>query len=114
MADEFFMRHVSAVEIDVFGTIPFHLAVNRTGYNIPWSEIFSLIIPLHKSFAKLIPQDAAVTTDSFCDKKRRRLARLKEGGWVKLDKFHVLYPAFCTVNHGDPITGSNNGIGSGT
>src|SRR5580658_9149254 len=48
MLDEPGLVHMTAIEIDMFGSGFFHFAVDRPGYNIAGSQVFSRVILFHE------------------------------------------------------------------
>src|SRR5579863_9087741 len=111
MLDEPGVVHMAAVEIDMFGTGFFHFAVDRPGYDIAGGEVLSGVVFFHERFPAAVAQDAAISPHRFGDQEGRAHAGLEQGGWVELDEFHILYPAFSPVDHGYSISGGNGGVG---
>src|ERR1700678_3833793 len=78
--------HVPAIEVNVFGTGTFHLAVEGAGYDIAGRQVLSFVISGHKRLATGIAEDTAVAPDCFGDQERGADAWLIERGGMKLYK----------------------------
>ena len=102
------MRHIKAHMID---SMNFHLVINRTCYNVTRGERKTRIIFLHKLLAVGQTQDASVSTHSFGNEVcRMRLFGIKQTRRMELNKLHIFYYTFSTIDHRYTITSSYLGV----
>ena len=98
-----FVRHV---QIDMVFTPLFHLAIDRTGYDITGSQGKTGIIFMHELLSAKVSQYSSISAHRLGDEERGTVARMIQGGRVELDELHIFYGAFRAVNHGDTVSGS--------
>src|SRR5260221_10096175 len=104
--------HMPAVQVNMLRTCLFHLTIDGPGHDVTGSQVLSFIVFLHKSLPLAIPQDTPIPANRLRNKEGRADTGLEQCRRVKLDKLHVLYPAFGAIDHRHAVTGGDTGISS--
>ena len=102
------------IQTDVIQTVNLHLLIDGTSHDVARSQRQALVVFLHKRLAIRQFQYGTIATHSLRDKVgRMRLVGVMQDGRMELYELHISHSTLGTINHGDTVARSNDGVRGG-
>ncbi|OQC60276.1 MAG: hypothetical protein BWX51_01063 [Bacteroidetes bacterium ADurb.Bin012] len=111
MIHQIVLGQMTAIEVNIFFAMNFHFVINGSGHDIARSQWAPRIIFIHECFTLMVSQFGTKAPQGFRNEEGRSLRWIKQGGRMKLNKFHIFDNPFCPIDHGYTITRCNRRIG---